>query len=53
MFSEEQHAMAGVNGGEHRGMLHTIPNTPSTAMARNQISITGPNALPMRAVPRP
>jgi hypothetical protein len=28
-----------------------IPHTPSNAIVTNQISITGPNSRPMRAVP--
>ncbi len=49
--SRNPSAWAGLTAARTPGRCR-MPPTPSTAMVANQTSMTGPNALPMRAVPR-
>jgi len=43
--------MRGLKAGKTAG-CRTIPKMPSTAIDKNQRPMTGPNALPIRDVPR-
>src|SRR5262245_10533243 len=51
IVEEECNRMRRVEGSDDAGLAHDAPK-PEPAMVTNQTSTTGPNAHPMRAVPR-